>query len=141
MTATTTTAFTSDPIEQTVKPRVGRTGIGAGVVAAGATTAFAAIVHAAGVPFTIGDKAIPLGGFAQLTLACAIVGTVLAVALARRARRPRHTFLVTTVALTLASFVPDVVADAHTATKVALVCTHVVAALIVVPALASKLSD
>jgi hypothetical protein len=33
------------------------------------------------------------------------------------------------------------VADAHTATKVALALSHVVAAAIVIPALASRLSD
>ena len=50
-------------------------------------------------------------------------------------------FLITTMALTMLSFVPDVTADAHTATKVALALSHVVAAAIVIPALASRLTD
>ena len=46
-----------------------------------------------------------------------------------------------TLALTAVSFVPDVLADAHTATKLTLILTHIVAAAIVIPALASRLSD
>ncbi len=70
-----------------------------------------------------------------------LVGVVLAIVLARRATRPRRTFVVTTVVLTAVSLVPDVVADATTATRFVLALTHVVAAAIVIPALASRLSD
>ncbi len=121
--------------------RVGRTGVVAGVAASVATFGFAALARAIDVSLTVGGKAIPLIGFAQVTFVAAIVGTVLAVLMARWANRPRRTFVVTTLVLTLGSFVPDVLADAHTATKVALALSHVVAAAIVIPALASRLSD
>jgi hypothetical protein len=113
--------------------------IGAG--AATATTLFAAVVHAAGVPLEVGGEAIPLAGFAQITFVAIVVGAVLARQFARRADRPRHTFLVTTVVLTVMTFVPDVLADAQTSTKLALMVSHVVAAAIAIPLLASHLSD
>ena len=115
------------------------TGAIAGVTASLATTATAALADAAGVPLEVGGQSIPLLAFAQVTLVAAIIGTVLAVVLARRATRPRRTFVVTTVALTLASLVPDVLADATTATRLTLALTHVVAAAIVIPVLASRL--
>ena len=121
--------------------RMGRTGVVAGVSAALATTAFAAVAEAVDVPLEIGGTAIPLLGFAQLTLVATLVGTLLAVVLARRAARPRRTFVITTVALTVASIVPDVLADATGATRIALALSHVLAAAIVIPALASRLSD
>src|SRR2546425_596213 len=49
--------------------------------------------------------------------------------------------LATLVALTTLSFVPDVLADAHVSTRLTLALTHVVAAAIVIPALASRLGD
>jgi hypothetical protein len=118
-----------------------RSGAVAGAAAAVATTSVAALADAAGVPITIGGEAIPLGGFAQLTLFFTAVGVVLATVLARRASQPRQTFVKTTLALTTLSFVPDVLADATTATKLTLMLTHAVAAAIVIPVLASRLSD
>ena len=80
-------------------------------------------------------------GFAQLTLFFSAVGIVIASVMARRAVHARHTFVSTTLVLTALSFVPDVLADAQTATKLTLILTHVVAAAIVIPALASRLAD
>jgi Family of unknown function (DUF6069) len=120
---------------------VWRTGAVAGVSASAATSGFAALVGATGVSLKVRGASIPLLGFAQVTFVAAIIGTLLAVVLSRRATRPRHTFLITTAALMLLSFVPDVTADAQTATKVALALSHVVAASIVIPALASRLTD
>jgi hypothetical protein len=117
------------------------TGAASGVVAATSTVAVAAFARAIDVPLTVGGKAIPLPGFAELTLVAAIIGTVLAAMFARRANRPRQTFVRTTIVLTLASIVPDLLVDAQTATRVALALTHVVAALIVIPAIASRLAD
>jgi hypothetical protein len=79
-------------------------------------------------------------GFAVLTVICAVVGLVLALVLARSARRPRAAFVRTTIVLTALSLVPDVLADASAATKVLLMLTHVVAAAIVIPAIARRLS-
>jgi hypothetical protein len=61
--------------------------------------------------------------------------------MARRSAHARDLFVKTTLALTALSFVPDVLADAQTATKLTLILTHVVAAAIVIPAIASRLAD
>jgi len=117
-----------------------RIGAVAGVVASTATATVAALAHAVGVPLTIAGHAIPLAGFAQLTFMAVIVGTIVAVVASYRAVRPRYAFVVTTAALTLLSIVPDVLVDAHVATKLTLAMTHVIAAAIVIPAIASALS-
>jgi peptidoglycan/LPS O-acetylase OafA/YrhL len=144
MTATTT--FTAPITRPAVRrsattKRLWKTGAIAGVSASVATFAVGATAKALDVPIEVGGKAIPLFGFAQLTFVGAIIGTILAVRLSRRADRPRRTFVITTVALTLLSIVPDVLADTQTATRFTLALTHVVAAAIVIPALSSRLSD
>ncbi|WP_255509920.1 DUF6069 family protein [Micromonospora sp. AP08] len=58
--------------------------------------------------------------------------------MSRFARRPRRTFVRTTVALTVLSL--DVIADAGTATKALLMLTHLVAAAIVISAVARRLA-
>ena len=143
MTATTLTAPTTRPATRRSAPakQLWKTAAIAGGIAAMATVAVAATAQALDVPIEVGGETIPLLGFAQLTIVGAIIGALLATVLARRAARPRHTFVVTTVALTVLSIVPDVLADAHTATRFTLALTHVVAAAIVIPALASRLSD
>jgi peptidoglycan/LPS O-acetylase OafA/YrhL len=144
MTATTTfTAPTRQPRPEsaTTPKKVWRTGMVAGVSASVATLAVAAVAQALDVSLEVGGKAIPLLGFSQLTFVASIIGTILAVVLSRRANRPKHTFVATTIALTVLSIVPDVLADAHTSTRFTLALTHAVAAAIVIPALASRLSD
>lgn len=121
--------------------RIWRTGAVAGLTAAAATTAVAAIGHAADVSLDVAGTAIPVLGFAQLTLVGALLGTILAVVLSRRASRPQRTFVGTTVVLTALSLVPDLTADAASGTRALLALTHLVAAAIVIPALASKLTD
>jgi uncharacterized membrane protein YoaK (UPF0700 family) len=125
--------------------RRARTLWSAGLVAAAgagvATSAVAVGAHAVGVPLAVGGDEIPVAGFAQLTVLFSVVGIAIAVAMARWARRPRRTFVTTTVALTALSIVPDVLADATTATRLVLVVTHLVAAVIVIPALASRFAD
>jgi hypothetical protein len=116
-----------------------RTGVFVGVAAALSTTTVAAVARGAGVPLEIDGAPIPLGGFAVLTLACVAIGTVLAKALSRWATTPRRTFIAVTIALTALSFVPDLFAQASTATKAILMATHVVAAAIVIPAVAGRL--
>ena len=121
-----------------------RTLIGAGlvatVVASAATTAIAAAGQAAGISLEVGGAPIPVSGFAVLTTVFSLVGVVLAVVLARFARSPRTAFVRTTVALTVLSLVPDVIADATSGTKMLLMLTHLVAAAIVIPAVARRLS-
>lgn len=135
MTATLTAPITSH------QPKFFRTAATAGVVAGVATAAVAAVAHAAGVSLDVSGSAIPVVGFAQLTFVFVMIGAIIAVALTRWARRPRHAFVVTTLVLTLASFTPDVLADARISTKLTLILTHVVAAAIAIPALTGRFSD
>ena len=145
MTATLNTTLDTTAVRPAVdtdsKRELRRTGAIAGVAAAVATVGVAAAADAIGVPIKIAGESIPLVGFAQLTLFFTLVGVVMASVMARRASHARHMFVSTTLALTALSFVPDVLADAQTATKLTLVLTHVVAAAIVIPALASRLAD
>ena len=85
---------------------------------------------------------IPLLGFANLTLICVALGYVLAIAVRRWAARPRRTFVVDHARLTVLSFVPDaLVPDTDVSTRLLLMTTHVVAAAIVIPAIASRLPN
>lgn len=117
------------------------TGLAATTVAAIATSSIAAVGSAAGISLDVSGAPIPVSGFAVLTVVFSLVGLALAAVLARRARQPRSTFVRTTVVLTALSLVPDVVADAAPATRVLLMLTHLVAAMIVVPAVAARLAD
>jgi hypothetical protein len=144
MTATLTTPITrpaSGTQSAATRRPVLRTGLAYGLVAAAATTAVAGIAHAAGVSLDVSGKPIPLAGFAQITFVATMIGTLLAAVYARRAARPRHTFVVTTLVLTALSLIPDVLADAQVSTRTTLALTHVVAAAIVIPALAARLSE
>ena len=111
-----------------------------GVVAAFAVTIVAAVARAAGVALDVDGEQIPLLGFAQLTLVGAAIGGVIATVLHKRARRPQRTFVVTTVALTAVSIVPDFTMPIGTASSVVLALTHVLAAAIVIPALAARVA-
>jgi hypothetical protein len=148
MTATTTLTATSTgpttapaPLQRSTTKQIRRTGLLAGLAASVATSTTAAAASAADLSLKVGGKAIPVIGFAQVTFVAAIIGTVMAVVMSHRARRPRPMFVVSTIALTALSIVPDVTADAQTATRLVLALTHVVAASIVIPALSSRLSD
>jgi hypothetical protein len=114
-------------------------GSAATVTAAVATTLTAAAGEAVGISTAVSGTPIPAYGFAVLTAIFSVLGLVIAVALRRFARRPRTAWLRTTVALTVLSFVPDVLADAAVATKILLMLTHVVAAAIVITAVARRL--
>lgn len=119
-----------------------RAGLAATVAASVATTAVAAAGHAAGISLNIQGEPIPVAAFAQLTAVFALVGLALAAVLNRRARTPRRTFVRTTAALTALSLVPDLmVPGASPATRILLMTTHLVAAAIVIPAIARRLSS
>jgi hypothetical protein len=115
-------------------------GLAAVVLAAAATAGVAAVGEFAGVSLVVGGAPIPVSGFAVLTVVFSLVGLALALVLARSVRRPRTVFVRVTVGLTALSLVPDVLADAAVATKVLLMLAHVVAAAIVIPAIARRLS-
>lgn len=127
---------------------VWQVGVLAGLAAAIVTEAFALGTKAVGVPMDAASPGgtgpaapIPFGGFAISTLIWSAVGIVLAVILARRARRPARTFVVTTVVLTVLSLIgPALAADTATSTKVVLALSHLVAAAVVIPPLALRLA-
>ena len=115
-------------------------GLTAAVIASVTTTVLAAIASAAGVSFVDGTGAsIPLAGFTQLTLIFSLVGVGIAAVMARRARRPRSTFVRTAFALTVLSVVPDLVLGFDAASAATLITLHTVAAAIVVPTIAGRL--
>jgi amino acid transporter len=109
-------------------------------VASVATTVLAVVASAAGVSFADSTgESIPVFAFPQLTVVFSLVGTAIASAMARKARRPRRTFVRTTVALTALSYVPDLTFGFGAASAATLITLHTVAAFIVVPALARRL--
>ena len=105
-----------------------------GVVAAAATTTGAAVLRVAGVPLAV-HGTIPLAGFAQITFIAAVLGGVLLTVLNRRSRAPRQRFIQMTAGLTALSCVAPAAFADTTASKVALVALHLVAAAIIVPVL------
>lgn len=118
-----------------------RHGVAAAVIAAVATTVLAAVASAAGVSFADATGAsIPIAGFAELTLVFSLLGVGIAAVMARKARRPRPTFVRTAVALTALSFVPDLAFGFDAASAATLIALHAVAAAIVVPTLAGRLA-
>lgn len=144
MTASTASTIGEAPAGttgRTMSSSLRRSTVVVGIGAAVAVTALAAAVDAAGVPLEIDGEVIPLAGFAQMTLLGAIIGGVLVAILNRRSSSPRRRFLQTGVALTVLSCVPSVTMPTDTATKVALVATHLVAAAIIVPVLARHAHD
>ena len=142
MTVTTATeTFPSSARTDAPARGLWRTGVVATVAAAAATTIVAAIASAADVPLAVDGEEIPVAGFATMTAMWSVVGIVMAWAMGRWTPRPRATFVTTTVVLTLVSFVPSITADTDTATSVVLCITHVVAAAIVIPLLASRLPE
>ena len=144
----TTTAGTTTVTPITGTVTTGRSSLGklaiAGVAATAAasvaTMAVAAGGKAAGISLDVSGAPIPVSGFGVLTSLFSLVGLVLAAVLSRTVRHPRRVFVRTTVVLTALSLVPDVIADAAPATKALLMLTHLVAAAIVIPGVARRLS-
>jgi hypothetical protein len=142
MITTTTTTNRVTPAVEVARRPVWKHGLAATVAAAAATTTLAAVASSAGVSFAdrSGDG-IPFAGFAQLTVAFSLIGVLFAAVLARKARRPRATFVRTTVALAMLSFVPDLTFGFGAASTVTLIALHSVAAVIVVSTLARRLAN
>jgi len=112
-----------------------------GVVAAAATATVAALGDLAGISLDVDGEPIPVAGFVTMTIAAVLAGYVLAIALNRWASRPRRTFTVAAVALTAASIVPDLTFPMDVGTRVLLIAAHLVAAVIVIPAVAARLRE
>ncbi|BEP12188.1 hypothetical protein acdb102_04990 [Acidothermaceae bacterium B102] len=131
-------AHTLTPVSE--RPPIRVYGITAAAVASAVTTSLAAVASAAGVSFADGSgTSIPIAGFAEMTMLFSLVGLGIAALISRMARRPRLTFLRTTVALTALSFVPDLTFGFDTVSAATLITLHTVAAAIVVPTLAGRL--
>ena len=144
--STTTQASTHQtpnaPASAAERQPVWKHGVTAAVAASVATTVLAAVASAAGVSFADSTGAsIPIAGFAQLTLVFSLLGVGIAAVMARKARRPRPTFVRTAVALTVLSFVPDLTFGFDAGSAATLIMLHTVAAAIVVPTLAGRLSN
>jgi hypothetical protein len=115
---------------------VRRAAVVSAIAGAAAATAFAAVASAAGVPFEIDGEAIPLGGFATMTLLGAVLGGILLALMNRYAGQPRRRLLQVAATLTALSCVPSLTSPPDTATKIALVVSHLLAAAVIVPVLA-----
>ena len=116
-------------------------GVVAAVVASITTTGLAALASGDGVSFADSSGAsIPIAGFTELTLIFSLLGVGIAAVIARRARRPRRTFVATALALYALSIVPDLTFGFDTSSATALITLHTVATAIVVPALAGRLA-
>lgn len=138
----TTADAATRTVPATSRPTVWKHGLGAAAVASVATTALAAAASAAGVSFAVPTgESIPLLGFAELTFVFSLLGVAMAAVMARTARRPRSTFVRTTVVLTVLSCVPDVTFGFDVASALTLMALHVVAAVIVVPVVANRLVE
>jgi peptidoglycan/LPS O-acetylase OafA/YrhL len=126
-----------EPVVQSDQPstrRLVRSGALAGAIAAVCTTVVAAVASAADVSLEINGEAIPIPAFAWWTL----VGAAVGVAFARLLRRRRRFAVVTAVAVCL-SLIPAIAAPDDTATKLVLVGAHLLAAVIIIPTLATQL--
>jgi hypothetical protein len=141
-TAQAPTRITSGaPTPAAERQPVWKHGVAAAVVASLATTVLAALASAAGVSFADSTSAsLPIAGFAELTLVFSLAGVGIAVVMARKARRPRPTFVRTALALTALSFVPDLTFGFDAGSAATLITLHTVAAAIVVPTLAGRLA-
>ncbi|MET9395790.1 DUF6069 family protein [Streptomyces sp. NPDC006624] len=122
-------------------------GLVAALAGAVVTEVFALVTRAAGVPMDAAGPGateaaeIPVGGFFGGVVFWSIPGIVLAMALARWAKRPARTFTIVTVALTVLSLAgPAVAPHTATSTRIVLAVSHVVAAAVVIPLLARRLS-
>jgi hypothetical protein len=120
--------------------------LGAGLLAAlaamAATTLTAALAEALGVTFEVpagSGVPIPLPGFALVTGVFSVVGVLIAAAFPRWSARPARPFVRTTVSLTAVSLVPPLLSGADTATTLALMGLHLVAATVMIPVLARRL--
>ena len=134
-TVTTSPEITVERRPSRLTSTLPRTTVSVGVLAAAVTTAGAGALRAAGVPLAVHGR-IPLTGFAQITFIAAVIGGVLLALLNRRSSAPRQRFVQITAGLTAISCaLPAAFADT-TASKVALVGLHLVAAAIIVPVLA-----
>lgn len=121
-------------------------GVVAALVAAAASIIVYVAARAAGVPMELTEvfedefARMPVMNMAWAALLeGGLAGTVLAAACRRWTGRPRSYFVVLAMIGLIASFALPITSDASTATKVVLSISHVVVAIVIVPALALAL--
>jgi len=122
-------------------------GILATLAGAVAAEAFTLVARGVGVPMEAAGvwetetQTIAVGDIARSVVLWSIGGIVLAVALARWAKRSARTFVVATVAFTVLSLAaPALAQDTAVSTQVVLAATHVVAAAVIISILARRLA-
>lgn len=132
--------LTSTTIQTRTSASLWRAGLTAAAVAAVATTVVAAVARAAGVSFeSAPGDAIPLAGFAELTVLFSVIGIGIAALIRRHSSRPRTTFTRVAIGLTILSVVPDLVTSFDAGSRISLVIAHATAACIVIPVVARRL--
>ncbi|MFI6585921.1 DUF6069 family protein [Embleya sp. NPDC050493] len=115
----------------------------AGMAVAGV---YEGIVRASGVSLDIGAASgeaepIPTGGFVGFTAMWALAGVILALGLARWAKRPGRTYAVTTTIVVIASLgLPFAVPHVALSTQLVLAASHLVVAAAVIPIVAARLA-
>jgi predicted MFS family arabinose efflux permease len=106
------------------------------------TVVVAALARAGGVDFELPEgsgETIPSSGFAFVTGVFSVVGVVIAATLLRWSARPDERFVQVAVTLTAVSLAPPLLSDGDTATILALLLLHLVAASVMIPSLAWSL--
>lgn len=121
-------------------------GLAAALAAAAASVLVYVAARAAGVPMELTEvfedefARMPVMNMVWAAiLEGGLVGTALAAACRRWTPRPRPYFVALAMVGLVASFVLPITSDASTATKIVLSISHVVVAIIIVPALALAL--
>jgi hypothetical protein len=142
-TNTTTTLHDTAVGPDVRQARFVRAGLIAGVAAAAVNSGVVAVANrAANVSLEVSKTGgpIPLAGFAQVTLVSTLIGIGIAAILRRRSARPAAPFTRIAILLTAASLIPSMLVDADVSTKVLLIATHLLAAAIVIPVIAKRLT-
>lgn len=150
MTATAAPTTTRNAvITSVVRPRARRivgASAAAGAVAAAVLYGYGATAQAAEGKLYAGDPGashavpIPPSGFSVGVLMCVAIGTLVALGIARWAGSPVRTWVRSSVALSVLSLVPPLLAS-HTdeSTRLTLAGGHLIAALIVIPVVTREL--
>jgi hypothetical protein len=153
MTTTVSTTTPTSPAITAPRAPLGKlllVNLGATVAAGVATEAWIAAARAAGADLEIGDPfgdpsdtmRLPGGACATSIAMCMVLGTMIAVLVNWKARRPAYTYVVTAALLTFVSLgAPLVSAGASAGTKLTLVVAHLLAAAVIVPLVARCLAQ
>ncbi|MEI7057617.1 DUF6069 family protein [Nocardioides sp. CCNWLW239] len=149
MSTSTFTQASTSPVRFASRMPVWLVSTAAVLVGALVTGVYEVAARATGVPFDVAlpgtgvePAAIPATGLAWAVAELGLIGIIIAVCLARFAKRPRSTWKRTAWTLTALSMVPSLVAvtDSY-ATNIMLVGSHLVAAVVIVPVIAARLAE